>query len=400
MIGNLKTLLLLYPIMYNYGRNFWVLCFSMLLFMTSFNLIIPELNQFITLLGGKSEKGLIITLFTISAAISRPFSGKLSDTIGRKRVMTIGMLVTVLVSLLYPLSFSVGFFLCLRFLHGFSVGFFPTGATALLTDILPAHKRGHAMGIWGSFVSLGIGLGQGLGSIIAKHVGLTNLFLISSATAILSGILIKNIRETHPNKQVFQRHFLKISIKDVFEPSVIPAAIVMFLSATCSGIIFVLTPDISTFLGIENKGWFFVFYVITTLVIRLFLSSLSDKIGRRKTLMIGMTILIFTMFLIGYSHSKFTYTIASVFFGIATGISSPTLFAWTADLSHHERRGVGAGTMFIALELGIMVGSLSTIFTYKNSLASIPLAFSVGSILAFIALIYLAWHLKKRKSIT
>lgn len=368
--------------------------------MTSFNLIIPELNQFITLLGGKSEKGLIITLFTISAAISRPFSGKLSDTIGRKRVMTLGMLVTVMVSLLYPLSFSVSFFLFLRFLHGFSAGFFPTGATALLTDIIPAHKRGHAMGIWGSFVSLGIGLGQGLGSIISKQVGLTNLFLISSATAILSGILIKNIKETHPNKQVFQAHFLRISIKDVFEPSVIPAAVVMFLSAICSGIIFVLTPDMSTFLGIENKGYFFIFYVMTTLIIRLFFSSLSDKIGRRKTLMIGMSILIVSMFLIGFSHSIFTYTIASVFFGIATGISSPTLFAWTADLSHHQRRGVGAGTMFIALELGIMVGSLTTLLTYNNTLQSIPQAFLTGAMLAFLAFIYLGWHLLKKSSVT
>ena len=108
--------------------------------MTSFNLIIPELNEFITILGGANYKGLVITLFTISAAISRPFSGKLSDTIGRKKAMTIGMLASVIVSILYPLSFSVFFFLCLRFLHGFSAGFFPTGATALLTDILPEKK--------------------------------------------------------------------------------------------------------------------------------------------------------------------------------------------------------------------------------------------------------------------
>ena len=385
---------------HSYDRNFWLLCFSMFFFMASFNLIIPELNQFITLLGGKSEKGLIITLFTISAAVSRPFSGKLSDFIGRKRVMTIGMLVTLLVSLLYPFSMTVFFFLCLRFLHGFSAGFFPTGATALLTDILPKEKRGRAMGIWGTFISLGIGIGQGLGSIICQEFGINALFFVASGVALLSGLLIINIKETLENKNKFKLNHLRITIKDVFEPSVTPAAIVMFFSATCSGIIFVLTPDISKFLNIENKGWFFIFYVMTTIIVRLFFSSISDKIGRRKTLTIGMGFLIISMLLIGFSYSKLTYTLASIIFGIATGMTSPTLFAWTADLSHKDRRGVGSGTMFIALELGIMTGSLSTLLTYNNSLETIPLAFSVGSGLALTAFIYLIWHQKKRISNT
>ena len=161
-----------------------------------------------------------------------------------------------------------------------------------------------------------------------------------------------------------------------------------------------LTPDISGYLGIQNKGWFFGVYVIATIAVRLFSGSISDKIGRRKTMIIGITILIISMLLIGYSRDWFSYTLAAVIFGIATGITSPTLFAWTADLSHHDRRGVGAGTLFIALELGIMIGSLSTIFTYNNTLASIPFGFIIGAILAFSSLIYLLWHLKNRHSMT
>ena len=54
----------------------------MLFFMISFNLIMPQLNDFITVLGGANYKGLILTFFTIAAAVSRPFSGKLADLIG------------------------------------------------------------------------------------------------------------------------------------------------------------------------------------------------------------------------------------------------------------------------------------------------------------------------------
>jgi len=384
----------------SYSRNFWFVSLSMFLFMTSFNLILPELNNFITALGGEEQKGLVISLFTISAGISRPFSGKLSDKIGRKKVMVIGVLVCFLTSILYPLSFSVWFFLLLRFFHGFSAGFTPTGATALITDILPESQRGRGMGIWGTFISLGIGVGQYLGSYINSVLGMDQLFMIAAVTAALSGILLAYVQETLILKEKFKITHLRIRWNDVFEPTVLPSAMVMFLSATCSGIIFVLTPDMSAYLGIQNKGWFFGIYVISTIIIRLMTSSLSDRIGRRKTLIIGMIFLIVSMIMIGYSKDIVSYTIAAIIFGIATGISSPTFFAWTADLSAPDRRGVGAGTMFIALELGIMFGSASTLLTYENDLDSIPIGFLVGAGTAFLAVIYLIWHLMRRHSHT
>src|SRR5690554_7368001 len=78
-----------------YSKNFWALTLGMFLFMTSFNLIIPELNGFITSLGGESYKGLIIGLFTVTAALSRPFSGKMADLVGRKSTMYVGTIVSI-----------------------------------------------------------------------------------------------------------------------------------------------------------------------------------------------------------------------------------------------------------------------------------------------------------------
>jgi len=371
----------------------------MFFFMTSFNLILPELNNYISILDGADKKGLIITLFTISAAISRPFSGKLSDTIGRKKVIYLGIICSFIVMLIYPFSYSVLFFLILRFLHGFSAGFAPTGATALLTDLIPEKSRGHAMGIWGTFISLGIGVGQTLGSWIYLSFGFTILFLIGALFSLIAFILVFWIKETLVNQQKFNFKLLRITWKDVFEPNVLPAAFVMLLSAMCSGMIFVLTPDLSTYLGISNKGFFFGIYVIATILIRLLTSSLSDRIGREKTLLIGCFILVISMLLVGTSNSIVSYIFAAIIFGIATGITSPTMFAWTADLSHEDRRGVGAGTMFIALEFGIMFGALLTLVSYDSTKSTIFLTFLIGAIMATIACIYLIVIIAKKKKV-
>ena len=125
-----------------YTAQFWLLCFSSLLFFASFNMIIPELPGYLETLGGADYKGLIIALFTITAMISRPFSGKLADTIGRIPVIIFGSIVCFICSLMYPVLAFVAGILSIRLVHGFSTGFTPTGQTAYLADILPLERRG------------------------------------------------------------------------------------------------------------------------------------------------------------------------------------------------------------------------------------------------------------------
>lgn len=372
----------------------------MFLFMTSFNLIMPELNTFITALGGAEYKGLLIALFTVTAALARPFSGKIADHLGRKSTMYIGTLVCVIVTLFYPFCGSVVFLLILRFFHGFSSGFLPTGATALVTDILPNDRRGHGMGVFGTAISLGIGVGQFLGTPIATLLTLNGLFITSSLLAFGSFVLILNVKETLEHPKKFEWQVLNVKWNDVIEPAVIPVGITMFLTASCSGLLFVLSPDLSEYLGLTNKGWFFIFYVMTTILIRLTAGKLSDMIGRRQTLIIGISFLIASMLMVGFAQDVFWYTVASLVFGVATGISSPTLFAWMADLAPASRRGASTGTLFIALELGILFGSSSTLFFYDSTPSTVLFVFIFGASMATIALLYVAYLLiyKKGKS--
>jgi MFS family permease len=383
---------------WGYSKNFWALSFAMFLFMTSFNLIIPEMNDFITALDGAQFKGLIIALFTITAGLARPFSGKMADHVGRKSTMYVGTAICAGITFLYPLSGTVGFLLLLRFFHGFSTGFLPTGATALITDILPQKKRGHGMGVFGTGISLGIGVGQFLGSPLANLLTLNGLFIFSGLLALTAMAMIASVKETLKNPQSFQWKIFLLKPNDVVEPKVFPVAVVMFLTASCSGLLFVLSPDMSGYLGIANKGWFFFFYVFSTILVRLTAGKLSDIIGRREALLIGVSILIISMLLLAWVKDVTGYTIASLVFGIATGISSPTLFAWMADLSPNHRRGIGSGTLFISLEFGILFGSASTLFLYKDTYASANHVFLFGAAVAFIALIYLVLHLTFSKT--
>lgn len=374
------------------------MCWSLLAFMISFNLFIPELNQLISDLDGGDLKGTTFILFGITALLARPFSGKLSDTIGRKKVMYIGIVIGAATTLFYPLVGLAGYFM-LRLSHGFSAGFLPTGATALVTDLLPEKGRGVAMGIWGTFISVGFGVGNFFSGMILNLVGLQGLFVIASLFAVLAGLLILGIKETLPNPARFRFSHLQIRLDDVFEPTVLVPSFIMFCSAVSTGVIFVTSSDISLYLGIENKGWFFIFYMASTILVRLFAGSLSDKIGRRKALILGVSFLVISMILIMTATEVIQYTLGAIVYGLATGVNSPTIMAWTADLSPEKRRGVGAGTVFMALEFAIIFGSISSLAIYDNTMDSARLLYALSAAFGLIAIVYLVWHIKRFKSV-
>ena len=120
-------------------------------------------------MGGEDYKGLIISLFAFTAAVSRPFSGKLADQIGRRPVMIFGTLAAAVSSALYPFISGLFAFFLLRLIHGLSTGFKPTGTTAYLADIVNDKNRGEALGLLGMSGSIGMAAGPAWQSLLGAQ---------------------------------------------------------------------------------------------------------------------------------------------------------------------------------------------------------------------------------------
>lgn len=372
-----------------YGLQFGLLCLSSFLFFASFNMIIPELPDYLTSLGGEEYKGLIISLFTITAGLSRPFSGKLADKIGRIPVMVVGGAVCILAGFLYPVTGSVAAFLLLRFLHGFSTGFTPTGTSAYVADVIPMEKRGEAMGLIGLSGSLGMAAGPALGGAIANQFSINTMFYASSVAAFLSVAVLVRMHETLDNPHRFRMGLLRISRKEIFEPRVWGPSFVMLFSTFAFGTILTIIPDFSEYLGIRNKGLFFTSFTVSSLAIRFLAGRASDKYGRINILRVSTGLLTVAMLLVGLCTSATQLLLAGVLFGVAVGMNSPTVYAWTIDLSHTAHRGRAMATMYIAMEAGIGFGALCSGWLYNNSSTNFTLTFFVAAAFASVAFLYL-----------
>ncbi|MEJ7643803.1 MAG: MFS transporter [Chryseolinea sp.] len=148
-------------------------------------MVLPELSTFLERLGGAEYKGLIISLFTFTAMISRPFNGKLADKVGRVPVIMVGSIVCFCCSLVYPILTTVSGFLILRMAHGFSTGFTPTGTAAYMSDIIPASRRGEAMGLLGTAGSLGMAAGPAIGGMLSNRISMDAVFYCASCFGLI-----------------------------------------------------------------------------------------------------------------------------------------------------------------------------------------------------------------------
>jgi MFS family permease len=372
-----------------YTSQFWLVCLSSLLFFASFNMIIPELPDYLTSLGGEDYKGLIISLFTLTAMISRPFSGKLADKVGRIPVMIIGTSVCFVMSMIYPVITTVSGFLLLRLVHGFSTGFTPTGLTAYLADIIPPEKRGEAMGLLGTAGSVGMAVGPALGGAVANNFSLDVMFYCSSFLAIVSIVILMGIKETLKDKQRFSHHVFKIHKHDLFEPRVLMPCVVMFLATYAYGAVFTVMPDFGKYVGIQNKGLLFTFLTVASLSMRLIAGKASDRYGRKEVLMVSTILITASMLIFGFSTTPLHLMIAVSLYGMAQGMTSPTLFAWATDLSDNKHKGRGISSLYIFMEAGIGLGALFSGLLYDNDPGKFFVTFLACGLLSALAFVYL-----------
>lgn len=365
-------------------------------------MMIPELPDYLTRLGGREYVGLIIALFTFTAGVSRPFSGKITDTVGRVPVMAFGSLVCFVCGFLYPYLITVWGFLTLRLIHGFSTGTKPTATAAYVADVVVPTRRGEAMGMLGLFTAMGMSLGPAVGSWLAHDFSMNVMFWTSSAFALLSiGILLR-MPETLPSPQPFRFGLLRLRKDEIFDAKALPPFIVLLLQSVSYGTVLTVVSTLSGMLGITNKGLFFTVYTVASLVVRMVFSRTSDRYGRVPVLLVSTAVLALSLGILmlvdpDKPHATLFFWTAAILYGASSGTNSPTVQAWTADLADEETRGRAMATMYIALEAGIGLGAVASgwVLNHVSGIAGIDASFGISSLLAMSAVGYLAWYWKK-----
>ena len=141
-------------------------------------------------LGGNSVYVWAFTAYLLTATVSGPLYGKLSDIFGRRPIFIIGVSIFLVGSLLSGISQEMWQFLAFRGLQGLGAGALFPIALAIIGDIFSPSERGKYQGYFGAVFGVSFLIGPAIGGILTDTVGWHWIFFVNIPIGLVVLVII------------------------------------------------------------------------------------------------------------------------------------------------------------------------------------------------------------------
>jgi len=362
--------------------------FTLLIIVNAFVGAMVGLERTVVPLIAEADFGLVsksltlsfIVSFGIVKALANLFAGRLSDQLGRKRILVAGWLFGLPVPLLIIFAPSWGWVVFANVLLGINQGLCWSTTVIMKIDLVGPKQRGLAMGLNEFAGYLAVSLSALATGYLAGVYGLRPApFLPGIAFAALGlSLSVFFVRETHfyarheaqsalissqahhpqsPNKPSFTEILLLTSWKDRALFAVSQAGMVNNLN---DGMVWGLMPILLTGarLPVEQVALIGAAYPGVWGLSQLVTGTLSDRWGRKWMIVAGMWVQALGIGLFVVSAGFWLWLTSAVLLGIGTALVYPTLLAAVSDVAHPEWRASAVGVYRLWRDGGYAIGAL------------------------------------------
>ncbi|MBO0991783.1 MFS transporter [Bacillus sp. SD088] len=356
--------------------------------MVGFGIIIPVLPFYAEELGATpTQLGLLMAVYSLMQLLFSPIWGRVSDRIGRKPVMLIGIFGLAISFFLMASASSLWMLFAARIIGGLlSSANMPT-VTAYVADITSPEDRGKGMGVVGASVGLGFILGPAIGGIFSES-NLSTPFLLSGISSLITFLLVlfilqeslpaeKRGKETGKKESMFKALQGPISILFILQ---------LFVSLSMAGLeaTFAYFAAKRAGLGTVQLGYLFMIMGFAGAIVQGGLvGRLTKKYGEGAVIQLGIIISAIGFGLILLIDSFTTAAIYLTIFGIGNGVIRPSVSALltkTSTTGHGNTTGLLSSFDSIGRIIGPPLGG----WLFKTATG---LPYISGLILSIIALV-------------
>jgi MFS transporter, DHA1 family, multidrug resistance protein len=373
-----------------------ILFLVMFLVMIGFGIIIPVLPFYAEDMGANpTQLGLLMAVYSLMQLIFAPMWGRLSDKIGRKPVMMIGIAGLALSFFIQAISTQLWMLFAARIIGGIlSSANMPT-AMAYVADITTEENRGKGMGIVGAAVGLGFVFGPAVGGIFSKN-SLSMPFYLAGASSLITLILVAFIlKESKQNKgETTQQQ----SVWKAFTPDVSMLFFVqLFISLSLSGLeaTFAYFAADKAGLGSTQLGYIFMIMGFAGAMVQGGLvGRWTKKYGESAVIQGGMIVSAIGFGLILLVNNFTTAAIYLTIFGIGNGVIRPSVSSLLTKIST-SGHGSTTGLLSSFDSLGRIIGPVLGGWLFS---ITIGLPYISGVILTVVAFVlFLGFRAKAKQ---
>jgi MFS family permease len=306
--------------------------------------------------------GLLISLYGLVNSAFQPIMGALSDRMSRRKPFILGGLI-LMGSGTFAFAFAGRFtdLLLLRSLQGLGVALTIPASMALIATATAKQTRGGSMGVYSTMRMVGFAAGPLIGGLLQVYLGFNAAFYTGAAFLLLSAILVQLwVDEAPVDVSAAAAGPFRIIDRELLAGGILGLGIATFLMASAFSMMGTLENEFNARLQQTVLGFSIAFSALTfsRLLVQVPLGRLSDRVGRKPLIVIGLILMAPATALLGEAGTTFQLTGLRIFQGIASaGIAAPA-FALAADLSRAGGEGRQMSILTVGFGLGIALGPL------------------------------------------
>jgi multidrug resistance protein len=383
-------------------NSFFILFLVMFLVYIGFGIIIPVLPFYAENLGASpTELGLLMAVYSLLQLIFAPMWGRVSDKIGRKPVMLIGIAGLAVSFFIMAVSSKLWMLFAARIIGGFlSAANTPT-AMAYVADITTPENRGKGMGIVGMAIGFGFVFGPAIGGIFSK-ASLGMPFYIAGFSSLITFLLVLAILQESSTEESRTEHSQKnTSLWQAFTGALsILFILQLFISLSLSGLEATFAYFAAKRAGMNATQMGYVFMIMGlagAIVQGGLMGTLTKKYGEGAVIQGGIIVSAIGFALILLVHNFVTAAIYLTIFGIGNGVIRPSissLLTKTASTGH----GSSTGLLSSFDSLGRIVGPPLGGWLFSITIGFPYISGAIISVFAYV--LYLVYRAKVKQNIT
>jgi MFS family permease len=405
-------------------RNVTVLAFANLIAIFGYAMFNPIMSFYLYdyLRVSMFIVGLVVAIFGIVRALLQPIMGRLSDRVGRKRMIVPSLFSYAIVGCLYSAAGNAVEFVGCRALQGATSASVWPASDALVSETVSSKERARALGTVSMTYQIGTILAPSAGAVVASIWGFKEVFyvcaLLAFLGAVLSLVFLTEPKRCTPrskphvaNDNVVDGLLEKTSIpvrpdrqKDIRSVDPVIAKrrrVIVFLGLmtflllfTFSTVDMILSIFIMVYYGTTLIDFAVIYGVFSLIggIAAVIGGTLADRYGKRRLLEIVTVSCVFSWLSFAFANTLTVLILLVCIFVFVATMNGPATASLLADLTPAERRGVNFGLLGLCNDLGLVAGPIAggLVFDFLSATLGLNMLGGMQCVFILNALISLA----------
>ncbi|MCX4246910.1 MFS transporter [Paraliomyxa miuraensis] len=383
-------------------KAFATLWLTLFLDLVGFGIIIPVLPFYATSFGASPQLvTLLATAFSLAQFGAAPVLGRISDRVGRRPVMLISIAGSCASMLVLGLASALWMVFAARVLSGLCTANISTAHAYVADRIAPA-RRAKYMGLMGSAIGLGFVFGPALGGLLSTPEHPELPFLVSAGLAAINwGMAFVWLPESHRPERASTAEPTRAHGSSRLGAIVhalwgtplgwlVLVNLCFFVAFSSMESTYALLLEAEFGWGAQQTGGIFAFVgVVIVLTQGVLVGRLVGRLGERRTLLLGMTLLVVALSILGSMKVPWLAFVGSALLACGNGLTTPSINALVSRSSGAGDQGFHMGLSSSAAALGRIGGPAGAGVLFARVGPGVPMLVAAGVVM-MAALVVLA----------